>query len=60
MNHTTNYRHAAVVLKSLPKKTANQFLADLDPLQSQKIVMEMRRTCVTAANLREAIAQFSE
>ncbi len=58
MSNTTNYRYAAVVLKSLPIKTANQFLADLDPLQSQKIVMEMRRTRVTAANLREAIAQL--
>lgn len=58
MSNTNNYRHAAVVLKSLPQKTANQFLADLDPLQSQKIVMEMRRTRVTAANLREAIAQL--
>lgn len=58
MSNTSNYRHAAVVLKSLPKKTANQFLADLDPLQSQKIVMEMRNTRVTAANLREAIAQL--
>lgn len=58
MNNVTNYRHAAVVLKSLPKKTADHFLADLDPLQSQKIVMEMRHTRVTAANLREAIAKL--
>ena len=58
MNNTSNYRHAAVVLKSLPQKTANQFLAGLDPLQSQKIVMEMRQTRVTAANLREAIAKL--
>jgi flagellar motor switch protein FliG len=58
MNHTTNYRHAAVVLKSLPKKIANKFLAGLDPLQSQRIVMEMRGTQVTAANLREAIARL--
>jgi len=56
--NTTNYRHAAVVLKSLPKKTANQFLANLDPLQSQKIVMEMRHTHVSAASLREAIAKL--
>ena len=40
MNKISNYRHAAVVLKSLPKKTADKFLADLEPLQSQKIVME--------------------
>ena len=58
MSNTTNYRHAAVVLKSLPSKTANQFLADIDPLQSQKIVMEMKETRVTAANLSEAIAQL--
>ena len=58
MSNTTNYRHAAVVLKSLPNTTANRFLADLDPLQSQKIVMEMKETRVTAANLSEAIAQL--
>lgn len=58
MNTTSNYRHAAVVLKSLPKQTADKFLADLDPLQSQKIVMEMSRTRVTAGHLREAIAKL--
>jgi len=56
--NTTNYRHAAVVLKSLSKKTANNFLANLDPVLSQRIVMEMRHTQVTAANLREAIARL--
>jgi len=56
--NTTNYRHAAVVLKSLPSNTANQFLANLDPLLSQKIVMEMRHTRVTASNLRAAIEKL--
>lgn len=54
----SNYRYAAVVLKSLTKSTANRFLAQLDPALSQKIVMEMRQTRVTASNLREAIAKL--
>ena len=53
--HNSNYRHAAVVLKSLTHAMANKFLAQLDPSLSQKIVMEMRETRVTANNLREAI-----
>lgn len=55
MNCRSNYRHAAVVLKALTRATANRFLAKLDPALSQAIVMEMRRTRVTATNLREAI-----
>ena len=54
----SNYRHAAVVLKSLTKATANKFLAQLDPTLSQKIVIEMRQTRVTTNNLREAIARL--
>ena len=54
----SNYRNAAVVLKSLTKATANKFLAQLDPSLSQKIVMEMRQTRVTANNLSEAIASL--
>ena len=52
----SNYRHAAVVLKSLTHATADKFLAQLDPSLSQKIVVEMRQVRVTANNLREAIA----
>lgn len=58
MNSTSNYRHAAVVLKSLTTATANRFLAKLEPSLSQKIVMEMRRTKVTALGLREAIEKL--
>lgn len=58
MNCTSNYRHAAVVLKSLTTATANRFLAKLDPALSQQIIMEMRRTRVTAINLREAIEKL--
>ena len=54
----SNTRHAAVVLKSLTQATANKFLAQLDPSLSQKIVVEMRQTRVTANNLREAIAKL--
>ena len=54
----SNYRHAAVVLKSLTNATADKFLAQLDPSLSQKIVMEMRQTRVTANNLRDAIASL--
>ena len=58
MNNTKNYRHAAVVLKSLTKRTADRFLNKLEPSVSQLIVMEMRRTRVTASNLREAIEKL--
>jgi flagellar motor switch protein FliG len=58
MTNTSNYQHAAVVLKSLTKATADRFLATLAPELCQQIVMEMRQTHVTASNLREAIERL--
>ena len=55
-----NYQQAAVVLKCLPRSTADKFLAGLTPDQCDSILQLMQRTVVTTEGLRSAISQLSK
>lgn len=52
----TNAQHAAVIFKCLPRATADQFLAKLDPESCALVVGLMDRTEVTTEKLVAAIA----
>ena len=55
-----NYQQAAVVLKCLPRSTADKFLSGLDPEQCDSILKQMQQTVVTTESLRAAIAQLAK
>lgn len=53
---TSNEKHAAVVLKCLPRATADRFLESLDSEACSNIVQLMQHVDVTAEKLKAAIA----
>ena len=55
-----NYQQAAVVLKCLPRSTADKFLSRLDPDQCNSILQLMQQTVVTTESLRTAINQLAK
>jgi flagellar motor switch protein FliG len=52
----TNEKHAAVILKCLPRKTADRFLSSLDHDSCSNIVRLMKQVEVTTENLQVAIS----
>ena len=54
----TQAQHAAVVLKSLPRSTADRFLAGLDPHACRTVIGLMAQTEVTTEKLEAAIEEL--
>jgi len=55
---TSNEKHAAVILKCLPRATADRFLAALDPESCSNVIHLMEHVEVTTEKLQAAIARL--
>lgn len=54
----SNEKHAAVILKCLPRATADRFLAALEPESCSRVVHLMKNVEVTTEKLQAAIARL--
>jgi len=54
----SNEKHAAVILKCLPRATADRFLASLDAESCSNVIHLMTNIEVTTEKLQAAIAQL--